>query len=184
MHHTTRLIVLGLACTAAACSGAEPAFAPEQASLEAVAGPLRLTGSGHHSRTLGDVTGLTTFSFTAVRQPDGTTTGRYQYDFRAAGFTIHGPVTCVTSAGNQAWVGGVVDQVISDDPALPAELLGVDMWWRSKDVGNGPEAVDSTTGLGFKFATTVITAESWCRDQPAALVMRAVEHGSIQLGGS
>ena len=74
MRHTTRLIGLGFACIAAACSGAEPAFAPEQVSLAAAAGPLRLTGSGHHSRTLGDVTGLTTFSFTAVWRVHGVTT--------------------------------------------------------------------------------------------------------------
>ena len=115
---------------------------------------------------------------------DGTATGRYQYDFQAAGFAIHGSVTCVTTNGNQAWVGGIVEQVLTDDPELEAELLGVEMWWRSKDLGTGPEAVDRTTGLGFKFATTPITAESWCRDQPASLVMRAVEQGSIQLGGT
>ena len=180
-----RMIAVGFTCIgmAAACSGAEPAFAPEQVSLATAAGPLRLTGSGHHPRTLA-TTELTTFSFSAIRQPDGTTTGRYQYDFRAAGFTIHGPVTCLTRAGDQAWVGGVVEQVLSDDPAVVAELLGVEMWWRSKDLGEGPAAVDSTTGLGFTFATTPITAESWCRDQPASLVMRAVEQGSIQLGGT
>ncbi len=182
MRRTRRLVVLGLAGITAACSGAEPAFAPEQVSLAVAAGPLRLTGSGHFTRILAD-TGLTTFSFSAVRHPNGTTTGRYQYDFRAAGFAIHGSVTCLTTSGAQAWVGGTVDQVISDDPALQAELLGVDMWWRSKDLGEGAAASDSTTGLGFKLATTTITAESWCRDQPVALVIRAIEHGNIQLAG-
>ena len=183
MRRAHRMVVLALAGAAAACSGAEPAFAPEQVSLAVAAGPLRLTGSGHFTRILAE-TALTTFSFSAIRNPNGTATGRYQYDFRAAGFAIHGSVTCLTTAGNQAWIGGTVDQVISDDPALQAELLGVDMWWRSKDLGEGVEASDSTTGLGFKFATTTITAESWCRDQPVALVMRGIERGNIQLAGN
>jgi hypothetical protein len=165
----------------AACGDAGPAFAPESASLAVGDGPLRLTGSGHHTRTVGTETEPTTFSFSAVRQADGSTTGRYQYDFRAAGFAIHGSVTCLTTDGVQAWVGGVVDQVLTDDPSFEAQLLGVDMWWRSKDLGEGTISVDSTTGLGFKFATTAITAESWCRDKPASLVMRAVENGNIQL---
>jgi len=182
MRHVHRSIALGLACIGSACSEAETPFAPGHASLAVAAGPLRLTGSGHHTRTIAE-TALTTFSFSAVRLADGTTAGRYQYDFRAAGFTIHGSVTCLTASGDQAWVGGTVDQVISDDPSVEAELLGVEMWWRSKDLGNGPATPDSTTGLGFKFVNTPITAESWCRDQPLSLVMRGVEHGGIELAG-
>jgi hypothetical protein len=77
-----------------------------------------------------------------------------------------------------------VDNVVTDDPDLAATLLGVDMWWRSKDLGEGLTSADSTTGLGFKFPTTTITAASWCRDQPPSLIMRAVENGNIQLDGN
>ena len=184
MHRAHRLAGLGLFCILSACGGADLAVAPEQVSLASASGPLRLTGSGHHFRTVAGETELTTFSFNAVRHADGSVTGRYQYDFRAAGFSIHGPVTCLTVNGSQAWVGGVVDKVITDDPDFAASLLGVDMWWRSKDLGEGLTSADSTTGLGFKFATTTITAASWCQDQPVLLVMRAVDDGGIQLGGN
>jgi hypothetical protein len=86
-----------------------------------------------------------------------------------------------TIAGNEAWVGGVVDRVFSDDPA-DQDLVGVDMWWRSRGEGAGSPP-DSTTGLGFKFPTTTITAASWCQDQPQLLVLRQVESGDIQIRG-
>ena len=141
---------------------------------------VKLTGSGHHSRTVGGVTELTTFSFNAVEGPNGTT-GHFQYDFRANGFIVSGPITCVTSNGNQAWVGGVVESVITDNPAFES-LLGLEMWWRSIDNGEGAGATpDSTTGLGFGFPGSVITKESWCADQPVALVLREVEAGNVQL---
>lgn len=187
MRHSHGAVRLGLLFMATACSGAEPVLGPDGATgtvqMAAADGDrIRLTGAGHHTRTVAGETELTTFSFNAVQHADGKTTGRYQYDFRAAGFAIHGSVTCVTTNGNQAWVGGVVDQVITDDPALEAQLLGVDMWWRSKDLGESAGAFpDSTTGLGFKFAGVAITAASWCADQPVALVIRAVENGNIQL---
>jgi len=94
---------------------------------------------------------------------------------------MHGPVTCLSSAGHEAWVGGRVTKVLSDDPAFQ-DLLGVEMWWRSRDNGEGSAAPpDSTTGLGFAFPGSTITAESWCRDQPLALVLRQVAAGNIRI---
>lgn len=167
------------------CSHEEPLSAPEVSAPELLSRGVAasITGSGHHSRVVGEEEDLTTFSFGAVRRTDGTTTGEWQYDFRAAGFSMHGVVTCFTIAGNEAWVGGVVDRVSSDDPSIQ-DLLGVDMWWRSRDNGEGAGSPpDSTTGLGFKFPTTTITAASWCQDQPQLLVLRRVESGNIQIRG-
>jgi hypothetical protein len=71
--------------------------------------------------------------------------------------------------------------VITDNPAFES-LLGLEMWWRSIDNGEGASALpDSTTGLGFGFPGSVITAASWCADQPVALVLREVEGGNVQL---
>jgi hypothetical protein len=167
------------------CSHEELPSAPEESvpALLPTGVAASITGSGHHSRIVGGVEDLTTFSFGAVRDADGSTTGQWQYDFRAAGFSMHGVVTCLTIAGNEAWVGGVVDRVFSDDPS-DQDLVGVDMWWRSRDNGEGAGSPpDSTTGLGFKFPTTTITAASWCQDQPQLLVLRQVESGNIQIRG-
>ena len=140
-----------------------------------------LTGSGHHTRVAGTEEDLTTFSFTAVRNADGSVSGHYQYDFRLRGFAIRGKVTCVSTNGTQAWVGGTVDQVVTADPAFES-LLGLEMWWRSIDNGEGVGATpDLTTGVGFELEGNPTTAASWCRDQPEVLPLRVVEHGNIQL---
>ena len=166
------------AIAALACDAAEPV----SPSLAAAAGATPvISGSGHHVRA--DATGeeLTTFSFTAVRHADGTVSGHYQYDFRLRGFAIHGKVTCVSTSGNQAWVGGTVDKVITDNPAFES-LLGLEMWWRSIDNGEDASASpDMTTGVGFELEGNPTTAESWCRDQPAVLPLRVVADGQIQV---
>jgi hypothetical protein len=181
MRSLKRLAFLGVAGFVLGCSEARTPVEP--ASLEGpvlALGDLKLSGSGHFSRTVAGVTELTTFTFHANEKESGTT-GTFHYNFRASGFSVDGTVTCVSSAGNQAWVGGVVDRVVSDDPSFQ-DLVGLDMWWRSIDLGEGSSVdPDSTTGLGFKFATTAITKESWCADQPVSLVMRAIEEGNVQL---
>ena len=173
-----------LAVLVLGCAGLETPAEPDLGAGSRptmTVGSIKLTGSGHHSRTVGGVTELTTFSFNAIDRGDGTATGNFQYDFRANGFAVGGTITCVTVAGNQAWVGGVVERVITDNPAFET-LLGLEMWWRSIDNGEGTTASpDSTTGLGFGFPGSVITKESWCADQPVALVLREVENGNVQL---
>ena len=174
-------LVLGLAL--AGCSDDQAALAPQAVASPALAQlgvAASVTGSGSHLRDGAEGPELTTFAFNAIRRANGTTTGQWRYDFRAAGFSMQGDVTCLSIAGNEAWVGGTVRKVTSSNPDIQA-LLGVDMWWRSRDNGEGTGSLpDSSTGLGFKFPTTVITAASWCQDQPAALVLREVV-GNIQV---
>jgi hypothetical protein len=177
-----KLVLFGVTLVLASCgepgapvdpSGAAggPAFA---------SGGVKLTGNGHHTRTVGGVTEDTKFTFHANAKPGGTT-GSFHYDFRANGFAVSGTVSCVTVNGNQAWVGGVVDKVVTDNPAFES-LLGLEAWWRSIDNGEGSGAPpDSTTGLGFGFPGSTITSASWCADQPVALVLREVEQGNVQL---
>lgn len=142
---------------------------------------IKLTGSGHHSRTVGGVEELTTFSFSAIGHRNGEASGQYQYNFQANGFAIHGPVTCLSRVGNQVWVGGIVDRVVTDNPAFEV-LQGLEMWWRSIDNGEGADAApDVTTGVGFRFPGSTITAASWCANKPLSLIARPVEHGNIQV---
>jgi hypothetical protein len=174
-------LVLGLALVA--CTAEQAALAPEAGPPAFQAGGVTasVTGSGHHTRIVAGVEDLTTFSFTAIRSADGTTSGQYQYNFRAAGFSVHGPVTCLSIRGNEAWIGGTVGRITSPDPE-DQSLVGVDMWWRLQDNGEGAgDAPDLTTGVGFAFPGSTITAESWCRDQPALLLLRDVESGNIQV---
>jgi hypothetical protein len=178
-----RLGGLALGLVLAGCSDDRSALAPQldsQASAQDHSSGVvvQVKGTADHLRTVGAVTALTLFSFDSKRKADGTTTGSYFYHFLAAGFSVEGPVTCISTAGNQAWIGGTVARIDSPDPEDQA-LVGVDMWWRSIDNGQGAGAApDLTTGLGFEFPGSTITAESWCRDQPEVLVIREIDPGS------
>ncbi len=181
-----RLGGLALVLAVAGCGeDREPTLAPsEPEPTEFNFGGHRvvalIAGSGHHTRTVGTVTAPTLFVFSGWRQANGNTHGFYHYNFQAAGFSVQGPITCISIAGNQAWVGGTVARIDSPDPE-DQSLVGADMWWRSIDLGFG--ARDSTTGLGFAFPGGTITAESWCRDQPVALVIREVEKAAFIVKG-
>lgn len=142
---------------------------------------LSVTGSGHVMRDLGAGEELTTFSYSAIRRVDGTTSGQFQYDFRALNLVVHGTVTCVTSAGNVAWIGGVIDDLRSDDPVDQA-LVGTDIWWRVTDNGQGAsDPADLTTSLLFTIPGVPITAASWCQDQPTRGVQRPIIRGNINI---
>jgi hypothetical protein len=80
-----------------------------------------------------------------------------------------------------SWFGGTVDQVVTDNPDFET-LLGLEMWWRSVDNGEGfSVSPDLTSGVGFEIEGNPTTAERWCRDQPTVLPLRVVEKGNIQL---
>jgi hypothetical protein len=183
---SVRMVGIGLGAMLVGCNS--PITTPESGhgamrlnAASANADRVKLTGSGHHVRIVGTTEELTTFSFSAVSHADGTTSGQYQYNFQANGFAIHGPVTCVSRSDNQVWVGGIVDRVVTDNPAFEG-LAGLEMWWRSVDNGEGTAATpDMTTGVGFGFAGSTITAASWCADQPALLPLRVVDNGNIQM---
>jgi len=186
MHKSSHSLLL-MCIAAMACSDPITAIRstmqrqPEAPNASAGGVDLAVTGSGHVLRNLGSGDELTTFSYNAIRRVDGATTGEFQFDFRAADLVVHGTVTCVTSAGNVAWIGGFIDWLRSSDPADQA-LVGTDIWWRVTDNGEGvADSPDRTTSLLFTIPGVPITAESWCRDQLTRGVERPIVHGNIQI---
>lgn len=93
-----------------------------------------VTGSGHFTRG-GQ---LRTFSFSAVKRADGTVTGEWQRFNRAIGAKAHGDVTCFTRAGNQAWLGGVVERTTT----VPGEVA-----WTVIDNGEGANSAPDQISL-------------------------------------
>jgi hypothetical protein len=170
------LIMTGIAIWASCAVPVEPLTSAAVSPVVA-----QVVGSGHVMRNLGAGDELTTFSYSAVARADGTAQGEYEYHFRAADFLIHGSVTCASVSGNAGWVGGVIDSIVSADPADQA-LVGTEIWWRVVDNGEGAnEAADQTTSLLFAVPGLPITAASWCANQDVRGVMRDVLAGNIQV---
>src|SRR5947209_18074148 len=89
---------------------------------------------------------LQTFGFNAKLKTDGTADGWYTYREVDDGtpFVARGPVTCLTVIGNDAWIGGIIED--SNDPTV----VGSGSWWHVTDNGEGANAPpDITTFLGI-----------------------------------
>ena len=187
MRVATGMVLAGLGAIALGCadSAANAPTAPDLVT-RAVAdvgndgGPI-VTGAGNVLRDLGAGPELTTFSFNAVGQGNGSVGGHFTYDFRAGGFAMIGTVTCATVSGNRAWIGGVIDKVKSDDPA-DQSFVGTDVWWMVDDNSAGGSGTpDRTTSLLLTLPGTTITAASWCADKPVnpRIAVREIASGNI-----
>jgi hypothetical protein len=168
----TLLLVGGLACDGAATT--------EIANLRAVGGPsfrgaegvtLSATGGGHYLlQNAFDVK----FAFSSHLKADGKALGRFHQRLEDEGLVIDfsGEVTCmaVDAPNNRAWIGGVITENRSTDPAFGGEIFepGHDVWFRVVDYGEGSNATqpDRTTFLGFENNPTIKSSEQYCREKP------------------
>lgn len=112
------------------------------------------------------------FAFNAKLHADGSASGQFRQFYESSAGTVdfHGEVTCVTfdPVNRRAWVGGVVTQNKSTDPAARTAIhqVGKDAWFRVVDGGEGegvPE--DRTTVLGFEGAAGLATSAQYCEAQ-------------------
>ena len=97
-------------------------------------------------------------------------TGEWERFARAIGAKAHGDVTCFSIAGNQAWLGGVVETTTT----IPGEV-----GWTVVDNGQGANSpADQISlqnvggGAGF--------ADSFCATQPPRDLID-IEQGNIQI---
>jgi hypothetical protein len=127
------------------------------AAALATAGVAGASGAGGSANggvhlTVHDVFGLQTlelqnFDFTAKVQSDGSADGWYTYREVDDGvpYVFKGPVTCLTVIGQDAWIGGVIEN--SNDPAY----TGQSAWWHVQDNGEGagdPPDITTFAGVG------------------------------------
>ena len=118
----------------------------------------KVTGGGQFVHP---VFGTVAFSFVAIRQPDGTVSGKFEQNQFDVGATYKGNVTCfaVDQENHRAWIAG--DLTFSNDPS-PITEIGDDAWFRVLDVGDGTPEVDRSTFLGFEGSAGIITSEEYC----------------------
>jgi hypothetical protein len=111
---------------------------------------------------------LLQFAFAANAHADGSATGQFRQVYESAGGTVdfRGRVTCVSfdAANGRAWIGGVITQNRSTNPAVQGAIHqpGRDVWFRVVDNGEGGSAVDRTTVFGFEGGGGIITSEQYC----------------------
>ncbi|MCK5412586.1 MAG: hypothetical protein KAJ67_10850 [Gemmatimonadetes bacterium] len=176
------------------CADQEAPLAPASPLLDVQAGNpvvLSASGSGHiHDEVFGDGE-LRTFSFTALKHADGTTTGQVQMKARAADFTYHGDVFCLNHIANDLYAVASLDKKkVGDNPPgadpLPGEGAGV---WAVRDNGEGANAPpDDFSRIA---TTTPELAEEVCIDALGffdvpievleALFIAPIEDGNIQV---
>lgn len=130
------------------------------------------TGSGHF--TAGGE--LRTFTFSAIKQADGTVSGEWQVVSRVGnGAHLHGSVTCLSVVGNRAWIGTVIES--SDNPVV---VIGSEGGFRVVDNGEGQGEPPDQTSLAFINGPPGF-AQNYCNNMPAAPPLNAVEDGNIQV---
>jgi hypothetical protein len=90
------------------------------------------------------------FSLTAIEYADGSVSGQYTDRF-ANGDGFHAVVDCLSVAGNQAWVSGLVTHGRFTDPDTEEviDLAGLYVWTTAVD--NGVSANDPPDQISFSF---------------------------------
>jgi hypothetical protein len=133
-----------------------------------------VAGGGHFNITAPPVAiGEGEFSFTAVVDGDGTAHGFFRQVRPRNGYVLDfdGEVTCVTfdAINHRAWIGGVIRQNRSTDPALQLAIHqpGRDVWFRTVDYGEGAgaPAADRLTVFGFEGSAGITTSPQYCAAQ-------------------
>jgi hypothetical protein len=100
------------------------------------------------------------FSLTAIEYADGSVSGQYTDRF-AKGDGFHAVVDCLSVAGNQAWVSGVITsgRFTDSETGEVFDLAGLDVFTTVQD--NGTSANDPVDRIGTSF----IGLEIPCTDQ-------------------
>jgi hypothetical protein len=103
------------------------------------------------------------FGFAALVKPDGSAVGSFHHAYTddVGSYEFFGTVTCVTfdAANGHAWIGGVLTNVISNDPDVGVEP-GEDAWFRVLDSPDG----DRSTTMGF--VGVIPSSAEYCATQP------------------
>jgi hypothetical protein len=103
------------------------------------------------------------FGFAAVILPDGSAAGSFHHAYTddVGSYQFFGTLTCLSfdAVEGRAWIGGVLTNVISNDPEVGLEA-GDDAWFRVLDSPDG----DRSTAMGF--AGVIPSSAEYCTTQP------------------
>ena len=160
-----KLIIIAafaLAAGASATAGAGEGVVASASGGYSFSGPL-----------LGGSIEVHPFAWNVQINADGSVHGRYEYTQVRDGveLMVRGSLTCATMRGNQAWVGGVIED------SSRASLIGLDMWFQAQDNGEGT-APDMSSTIG---AAPAPAAQQYCDDAPVVRFPFLIESGNLQV---
>lgn len=167
----TSIIVAALAAAALLVS-AGTASGEGSAVVASASGGWNMSGEA-----AGSTFEIQPFTFTVRIHADGSVAGRFNYtQVRDGGepLVVKGSLDCATITGNQAWVGGVIEE------SSRATLVGLDMWFQVQDNGepgaDGTPDMSSTLGAGGPG-----TGDQYCADAPVVRFPFFLDAGNLQV---
>lgn len=132
------------------------------------------TGSGHMVRPDGT---FRSFSFSARRYADGTSSGELQLNSRSFDVVVHIKIDCLRVVGNRAYMSGRISRVSNPDEGEVGELNRVEV----RDNGEGADALpDRVSTIP---ANPDDADPTTCEDAPTNATIRDVQRGNVQVRG-
>jgi hypothetical protein len=132
------------------------------------------TGSGHMVRPDGT---LRSFSFSARKYANGTSTGELQLNSRSFDVVVHIKIDCLRVVGNVAHMSGRITRVSNPDEGEVGELNRVEVRDNGEG-GNAPPDQVSTIPANPSDADPTT-----CVDPPTNATIRTVQRGNVQVRG-
>lgn len=132
-------------------------------------------GWGMSGEAAGSQFDIRPFTFNVRIYADGSVRGRFNYtQVRDGGapLTVKGSLDCAVIEGNQAWVGGVIEESSRES------LVGLDMWFQVQDHGEGSASPDMSSTIG---AGGPGTGEQYCVDHPPVRFPFFLDTGNLQV---
>ena len=133
-------------------------------------------GYGMSGTAAGSTFVIHPFTFNVRVYEDGSADGRFNYTQVRDGvsLTAKGSLDCAVIQGNQAWVGGVIEDSSRES------LIGLDMWFQVQDNGEpgGDETPDMSSTLG---AGGPGSGDQYCADHPPVRFPFFLEAGNLQV---
>jgi hypothetical protein len=164
------LMRYGIAAFAVMLALVGAAVAEAPAASQAVVASA--TGSGHMVRPDGT---FRSFSFSARRYADGTSTGQLQLNSRSFDVVVHIKVDCLRVVGNVAHLSGRITRISNPDEGEVGELNRVEV----RDNGEGANAPpDQVSTIP---ANPDDSDPTTCLDPPTNPTIRTVQRGNVQV---
>lgn len=175
MVRKTAAVLLVLATTTTCDSNPDAALGPDLSRdtfMQSSSGARAVTGSGHYTTHTGQ---LRTFSFQVRERPNGTVHGTFELTLhRKPTGKLHGPLTCFSVMGNEAWIGGIYEK------ATNPNLVGTGFGFYVKDNGQGSHAPPDLLRRHVRGQIP----DEWCAEMPdvsGSQYLFQIESGNIQI---